>query len=247
MRNDEDNPGEGTRGLLRREPELAEGYVIFSPLLSTTTYLIDRQGRVVHTWESDHAPGACVYLLDNGHLLRCGRQENPAVFDGAGQGGRIEEFTWDGELAWDFRFASEKRMQHHDSEVMPNGNLLLIAWERRSEQEAIASGRRPDLVGAAGLWPDFVVEVRPQRPAGGEVVWEWHMWDHLIQEVDAERDHYGAVAQHPERIDLNGDRNAGPDDDELLQRLRSLGYLSGSASEAERRADFMHSKDRSAT
>jgi hypothetical protein len=143
MRNDEGNPGEGTRGLLRREPELAEGYVLFSPLLSTTTYLIDRQGRVVHTWESDHAPGACVYLLDDGHLLRCGRQENPELFDGAGQGGRIEEFTWDSEPAWDFRFASENRMQHHDADVMPNGNLLLIAWERRSEQEAIASGRRP--------------------------------------------------------------------------------------------------------
>jgi hypothetical protein len=33
------------------------GYVLFAPLLSGTTYVIDTSGRVVHTWRSEFAPG----------------------------------------------------------------------------------------------------------------------------------------------------------------------------------------------
>ena len=70
--------GVSTKGVKRGEDEVATGYILFSPLLSTTTYLVDKKGRVVHTWESDLAPGVSVYLLDNGHLLRSGRQPERA-------------------------------------------------------------------------------------------------------------------------------------------------------------------------
>ena len=48
------------------------GYVLYSPLSSGTTYLLDTEGRPVHTWESDYAPHS-LYLLPNGNLLRPGR------------------------------------------------------------------------------------------------------------------------------------------------------------------------------
>lgn len=216
-----------------------DGYVLFSPLLSTITYLVDRRGRVVHTWESDLAPGAAVYLLDNGNLLRCGRQPDVAVFRGGGQGGRIQEFRWDGAPVWDWVVASADRLQHHDIEPLPNGNLLVLAWEFKTREEALRAGRRPERVGPAGLWPDAVLEVRPIRPHGGVIVWEWHLWDHLIQDAAPRRENFGEVSEHPERVDINGDGHREPRDPEDLQRLRALGYL-GQDDGGDSQADFVH-------
>src|SRR5512146_3211258 len=92
----------------------AEGYVLFSPLLATTTYLVDRSGRVVHTWESRFAPGASVYLLNDGRLLRPAREPDVPRFRGGGLGGRLQEFDWDGRLTWEWVIASSNRLQHHD-------------------------------------------------------------------------------------------------------------------------------------
>ena len=49
-----------------------------------------------------------------------------------------------------------------------------------------------------------VVEVEPTPPVGGNVVWEWHARDHLIQDFDPAQDNYGVVGDHPELVDPNG-------------------------------------------
>lgn len=229
-----------TRGVVRGNGGASQGYILFSPLLSTTTYLIDRKGRVVHTWESEFAPGASVYLLDNGHLLRCGRQPDVPIFHGGGEGGRIQEFTWDGTLVWDWILASKERLQHHDIEPLPNGNVLLISWERKSSEQTVRAGRNPNLVSSAGLWPDCILEVQPHRPNEGRIVWEWHLWDHMIQDYDPNRENYGDVSEHPELIDINGDRQLDRSSDEQLRRLKALGYVGSATDAKDLRADFAH-------
>jgi hypothetical protein len=47
------------------------------------------------------------------------------------------------------------------------------------------------------------VEIEPTGSSGGIIVWEWHVWDHLIQEYDPSKDNYGVVEDHPELIDIN--------------------------------------------
>jgi len=130
------------RGVRVNTPRASPGYVYFTPLLSDTTYLINNAGQVVHIWESDYAPSAWVYLLDNGNLIRGAREPEVPTFSGGGQGGRIQEFTWDGELVWDFVFATENHLLHHDVEVLPNGNVLAVAWELKSSEEARTNSRR---------------------------------------------------------------------------------------------------------
>ncbi|MFC1850740.1 aryl-sulfate sulfotransferase [candidate division CSSED10-310 bacterium] len=218
---------------------MSEGYILFSPLLSTKTYLIDRKGLVVHTWESKFAPGASVYLLTNGHLLRCGRQPDVPVFHGGGLGGRIQEFDWDGKHVWDFTLASGNMLQHHDIEPLPNGNVLLIAWERKTYEQTIQAGRKQNLVGPAGLWPVCILEIQPHPPKGGHIVWEWHLWDHLIQDIDPELKNYGNVSEHPELIDINGEQEPEHTDEEL-ERLKSLGYVDDSTKVTDLRADLAH-------
>jgi hypothetical protein len=76
----------------------------------------------------------------------------------------------------------------------------MLAWELKSEAEALAAGRDPALLTEGELWPDSVIEVDPETNA---IVWEWHAWDHLVQDYDAAKANYGIVSDHPERIDLN--------------------------------------------
>ena len=231
---------EAPRGLRVKTSETQDGYVYFSPLLSDTTYFIDMDGQVVHTWKSDYAPSGWVYLLDNGHLLRGGRQPEVPVFSGGGQGGRIQEFTWDGELVWDFLFANGDHLLHHDVAVLPSGNLLAIAWEAKTVEESAQAGRRPEMTPEAGLWPDMVVELEPQPPDGARIVWEWHTWDHTIQNYDESLDNYGEPTDHPELVDINGDAEPPELSEEELERLRALGYVPPDTTQEDLRSDLMH-------
>ena len=227
----------GRGGLLTRAEGAFEGYTLFAPIRSTTTYLVDLEGKVVHQWESDAPPGQSVYLLENGNLLRTARAGDNPTFHGGGEGGRVQEIAWDGSVVWDFRYSNESHLQHHDVEPLPNGNVLMIAWERRTAAEAIAAGRDPERLHSDELWPDCVVEIEPQRPNGGKVVWEWHLWDHLIQDCDPSKDNWGEVAKHPELVDVNvGGRRERPsqeEESEELRRLRELGYIGGDEEEED--------------
>jgi hypothetical protein len=198
-------------GLQVNKPEAFQGYTLVFPLQSTKTYLIDMQGRVVHEWVSKYTAGQEAYLLDNGHLLRPAKlSESEALFAGPAAGGRVQEFTWDGQLIWDFKFHNARQLQHHAITRLPNGNVLLVVWERKTAREAGAAGVKPGLAGSGETLADSIIEVRPRGKTGGEVVWEWHAWDHLIQDHDASKANYGDVAAHPELIDVNFGRNALP-------------------------------------
>ena len=182
-----------------------KGYTLFAPIDSTTTYLIDNEGRLVNTWQSDDRPAHSVYLLENGHLLRTGSMgpRESSTFGAGGAGGHVQEFTWDGELIWDYTYSSDKYLLHHDIEYMPNGHILMIAWESKTRDELIAAGRNPELISERGFWVDHVIEVKPTGKTSGEIVWRWHMWDHVIQDFDSSKANYGDVAKHPELLDLN--------------------------------------------
>lgn len=227
------------RGLVAHKTGALDGWTLFPPLRSRSTYLVDMEGKVVHEWKSEHPPGNAAYLLDDGRLLRCCRMDNDR-FHGGGQGGRIQEQAWDGTVTWDYAISDEKRMQHHDIKPMPNGNVMYIAWEYASRDEAVALGRDAASVTDQGWWPDCIVEITPRRsdgdkPGGADVVWEWHARDHLVQDLDAAKPEHGVVADHPERIDINADRRAKPvlsDEEkkrqqELDRQMRQVGYTGG--------------------
>jgi hypothetical protein len=193
---------EQTVGLFLNEPGAYEGYTLFAPLQYTTTYLINNEGRLIHSWEGEYTPGNSVYFLENGNLLRTCNVGNPK-FTSGGTGGLVQEIDWDGNVVWDFRYSSASHCQHHDIEYLPNGNVLMIAWEFKTQQEAILAGRNPALVTSSGLWPDHIIEVQLDGLNSGTIVWEWHVWDHLIQDYDSTKANYGVVTYHPELIDIN--------------------------------------------
>ena len=196
-------------GLIRNDAGSFVGYTLVSPLQSTSTFLIDMNGRVVKTWETDSTPSSLAYLFENGNLLRAGLAPNPPFGRTAGGGGKMQEFNWNGELVWDFAFGTATQTQHHDFIRLPNGNVLMLVKEKKTAAEAVSAGRIPSSVEGTEVQPDSLVEIKPLGKSGGEVVWEWHLWDHLIQDYDKEKANYGDVAAHPERVDLNFNAVAG--------------------------------------
>ena len=177
------------------------GQILFAPMDSTITYLIDNTGAVNHTWSSNYLPGVGVRWLGNGTILRTIRV---GVGPGTGgAGGGVQKVAWDGTVVWDFRYNTNGHLSHHDVKPLPNGNVLLIAWETKTRDEAIAAGRNPNYVSSNGLYPDHIIEVQPTGPTSGTIVWEWHVWDHLIQDYDSSKANYGVVGDHPELVDIN--------------------------------------------
>ncbi len=200
---------ERTVGLLLNEESASSGMTLFAPFGSTTTYLIDLEGRIVNSWESLYRPGSAVYLLEDGGILRCGRREE-------NQGGLVQEFDWEGNLLWEYRFPGDTMLQHHDAIKLPSGNLLAVVWEPVSKVEAIALGRDPTTIPEEGLLVDMLVEIRPVGKSGGEIVWRWRALDHIVQEFDETKPNAGRVSEHPELIDFNYTRpSAGPTSDWL--------------------------------
>jgi len=177
------NAQEQTVGLFINDPESFEGYTLFSKG-GMGTYLINNEGLLVQSWT--RSPGSPSYLLESGNIF----------FRIAG----CRELTWDDQIVWKY----SDPMSHHDVESLPNGNVLLITRERKTYIEAIAAGRNPASIDTVnGLTPLHIIEVEPTGLDSGTVVWEWHVWDHLIQDFDPGKTNFGIVAEHPELADIN--------------------------------------------
>jgi len=185
------------------ENDAFNGYTLFSPEYSTKTLLINKHGDIVHSWESHFIQGLGVYLLENGDLLRSMIPYTNTVFISGGVTGGVERYNWNGTLLWTFNYSDSQHCLHHDIKMLPNGHILMVAWEYKTAQEAINAGRNPNSLPVGSLWPDHVIEVEPTGSSGGIIVWEWHVWDHLIQDFDATKNNYGVVGQHPELVDIN--------------------------------------------
>lgn len=207
-----------TVGLFHYSNDAFPGYTIFAPARTEVTYLIDNCGNLQFTWQSAFRPGNSVELMDDGTLIRTCNFSNGSPITGGGSGGRVETIRPDQQIDWFFEYSNDSVRLHHDIELMDNGNILMIAWEKHSQQDAIDYGRDPQLIGTDGLWPDQIIEY---NPSNDQIVWEWHAWEHVIQEFDNTKPNYGLVVDHPELFNLNFDKgNSNPD----WQHINSIAY-----------------------
>ena len=189
-----------TVGLFINTSDSYNGYTLFAPITNSTTYLIDNCGEKVHSWNSTYNPGLSAYILEDGSLLRTGRLNNNS-FTAGGNGGLIEMIDWSGNIFWSHTISSTLECQHHDIAYLPNGNILAIVWDSKTNAEATQAGRTT--VGTS-LWSEKIIEIQPDLiNGGGTIVWEWKVWDHLVQDADSNKDNYGSVSGAPELININ--------------------------------------------
>ncbi len=194
-------------GLIEQQIGHLDGYVLFAPLETKTTYLINKCGELVHQWESKYKPGQSVYLLPNGCLLRAANDSNTAFISG---GGRIEKFDWENKLIWSYKISDSLNCLHHDIYPMPNGNILAIVWEKKTKEQAIAAGRNPALVGNY-VWNEKIIELKPKGKNEAEIVWYWDVWEHLVQDINPNLPNFGKISENQDKLNINYKASTNPD------------------------------------
>jgi hypothetical protein len=175
------------------------GYALYNELNANTAYLIDKDGNIAHSWSCSVSCNYTVLLKENGNIIRGGKYSGNQL-NGAAVGGMVQEIDPTGAIVWEFIYSTSDHVSHHDITLMPNGNVLLTAWEAKTGAELAAAGWSGST--NSDKWPTHFVEVQ-QNGTGGQIVWEWHIWDHMVQDYDNGKPNYGVIADHPELMDIN--------------------------------------------
>jgi hypothetical protein len=205
---------QNTVGLLSYDMTKAfDGYNLIYPHNQSNVYLIDNCGEIAHVWQDDAnwRPGNTVYLTAEGLLYKSKRDVAVAGDPiWAGGGGAILEIRdWDNNLLWDFEMNDSINRLHHDFTITDKGTILAIAWELKTAEECVAAGRDTSTLAQGKLWPDWILEIDPDLDS---IIWEWHVWDHLIQNFDDTKPNFGENASFPSLVDVNyGRPNGHPD------------------------------------
>lgn len=195
-------PNSNTIGVTKLENGNSSGYILFTPSKSTETYLINNCGQLINQWTSTYKSGKSVYLLEDGSILRSGEILNDNIKIG-GIGGIIELIDWDNNLIWSYQYSSDQFSHHHDAIRLPNGNLLLLVAARKTYEECIRAGRDPKTLKDNELYDEQLIEIKMVGKDAINVVWQWAIWDHLIQDFDATKDNFGNISDNPHLMDIN--------------------------------------------
>ncbi len=192
-----DPPDEDKAGTVEflNETLVTDSYVLINDAGNDRVYLMDKDAIIVHEWDLPFGIGNDVELLPDGRLLGIMKAEDPEISYG-GQGGKLQFVNPDSTVEWNFDYSSADYITHHDVELLPNGNLITLVWERRSIEQGEQAGSTLDIP----IFPEAVIEINPTTD---EIVWEWHAWDHLVQDLDDTKDNFGVIADNPGLIDLN--------------------------------------------
>ena len=143
------------------------GYAFYSSGKSCKLYDMDKD--LVHTWTSNYNCAGASRLLRDSSVMFVGR--NPEDWSGGVlQSGRFQIITWDGDVVWDFQYSSSTYCPHHNIDVIyytddpkETPNLLLACYEKVSGTSSLV---------------DKVTEIKRTGQTTGDIVWEWHAWDH---------------------------------------------------------------------
>lgn len=195
---------QNTVGTLLNTEDSYNGYTFFSPFSGNKAWLVDNCGNLVNVWDRGTRPGLSAYFLENGLLFRTYKVPPFGPFTSASNAGGIELVDWDNNTVWAYEINTTNRLSHHDAVYMPNGNILILTWELVYEEDLIAWGRDPDEIAQEGyMWSERIQELEPVGTDDANVVWEWRIKDHYIQQYDPDKMFYGVISEHPELFDIN--------------------------------------------
>lgn len=172
-----------------------DNYILVNDAGANRVYLMNKEAQLLHEWQLTNNIGNDVFLLPNGKLLASLEADNPQIKLG-GKGGKLQFIAPDGTVEWNFLHSSLEGETHHDAELLPNGNVIAMVWEKRTSEDALQVGFKME----DDIFVESIIEINPTTD---EIVWEWHSWDHLIQDHDETKDNHGIISDHPERIDIN--------------------------------------------
>ena len=168
------------------------GYTFFSA--EGISYLIDMQGRVVHTW----ATGNDAKLLSNGDVLDW-------ITDSYGNDIGLQELDWNSNVVWSYTETASNYHLHGDFERIFDPDLgeyttLVLANKDETYAQLAAAGANPTTTPSTGGQLDTILEI----DSGGNVVWEWDFFDGLVQNLDSTKANYEtSISAYPGKLNIN--------------------------------------------
>ena len=194
------------------QPDLTENIEVYEESLidnslvlavengGNTAYLLNKEGHRVYQWDFDTRLGNDLELLADGRLIGMFKAFG-SVINFGGSGGTIKILNSNSGVDWQYTYATNNYIAHHDVELLPNGNILFIAWERVGSLIAQSNG-----VNTTGdIFPETLVEVNPST---NQIVWKWNSFDHIVQDLNANNLNYGNINENPQLIDINYNSSA---------------------------------------
>tara|TARA_R110001606_G_scaffold98494_1_gene217497 strand:- start:1475 stop:3061 length:1587 start_codon:yes stop_codon:yes gene_type:complete len=174
----------------------SNGYTLINPISDTRTLLINNCGEVVHQWSFPDDNARNYYILENGN-----------IFQSSGTYAEIRD--WDNNILWSLNYQSELGFRiHHDIQPLPNGNFLVLVKDNYTDIEMFAVGMDTSYPNDV-LALEKIVEIEPVGTNSANVVWEWKLFDHLVQEFDSSKPNYGSVANNPQLLNMNYEDGEG--------------------------------------
>ena len=159
------------------------------------TRLINNNFEEINIWHHNDVPFSIGYLSPDS-ILTIGYKSD--IDEGTSP--KIVKMNWDGYIIWEASIPIDTLEPHHDIEPLPNGNILLIGWETKTIDEATQVGR---INVTEDFKPDKILEIQPSGSDNYEIVWEWKIWDHIIQDINPELNNYGNISDNPRLVDIN--------------------------------------------
>lgn len=152
-------------------------YNLIAPLDIRKIFLMDMDGNVVRSWDTQFLAANDISLTPDGKFLGLFNNGENIFEPMAGQGGTTQIINQSGQLEWNFDYYSEQYTTHHDVEFLPNGNILMLVWNSYSLADSMAKGFVPleDIEYSSGVWFEKIIEVNPETD---EIVWSWDSFDH---------------------------------------------------------------------
>ena len=148
-----DRPSPGPRGVCKYvKGKCFNGYTLYSNAMGSVEFLMDMEGRVVHTWPVQHSQYA--EILPNGNLMA----DN--------YGNWIEELTPDGERVWVW-----EGRYHHDFHLIDYNTIAFLV----NRDDPILPGFYPEGREPEEMLSDVAICINRER----EVLWEFTFREHL--------------------------------------------------------------------
>lgn len=186
-------------GVNRISAQQWNGLTLYSNMGSTQGYLIDTASAVVKTWTFTGNTGYSTHMMPGGFIYRSVSNQGNTL-TGGGMTGRIQKVDYNGSLLWDYTYSSSTYCLHHDHCPLPNGNVLVISYDVKTAADATAAGSAT----AITIWSEKVMELQPVGTNSAVVVWEWKLWDHLVQNVNSSGANYKAsIIDNPQLLNIN--------------------------------------------
>ena len=169
--------------------QISDGIVLLPDYEYDIAVLVDIDNEIINQWE---IPGLLkAYLTSDSLLYSFSRLDNNDFL--------IQLIGWDGNNLWTYLLENDFCRLHHEQEILPNGNILCLCRETITSQQNIFFEGDLDI--------DKIIEIEPIGNNEANIIWEWHFYDHLVQDINVDSPEYGNVSLNSQLLNINAHNN----------------------------------------